>query len=229
MKPKTFNTTPDESDTYELADRPEKEVINQEAIESHWSIRARREGVQSVMSARHSIEENELATQALQRDVLQFLGGLKGLRVFELGVGIGRMTSELSRHAREVVGCDLTQGMLERAHQNLSDAQNVTLHHGRITDMDYKPNSFDLVFDSIVLLHILNPDELRATLHKMREMARRVFLCEHTYEGPDFPISKYSILRKPEEYHQLMKPYRLVREKTHFCAGDRFTMMLYER
>jgi len=228
MPSKTFNTTAQETDTYDSIDRTEKEAIETNDVENHWSVRSQRTGVQTVMSARHSLTENEEATLKLQQDIFDFIGDMKDSRVFELGVGIGRMTSEISKRAREVVGCDITKGMLDKARVNLSGSDNVTLFQGRITDMELEPKSFDLAFESIVLLHILNPEELNATVAKMRESARRVFLCEHTYEGPDFPISKYSILRKPEEYHEIMKPYRLVRQKTHFCAGDRFTMMLFE-
>lgn len=100
---------------------------------------------------------------------------------------------------------------------------------GKITEIEIPQPQFDLVFDSIVLLHILNPKELEQTASRMRELSDKILLIEHTYEGPDFPISKYSILRKPEEYAKLFKPYNLTRERTHYCAGDRFTMMLFEK
>lgn len=222
-------TATGETDTYDLKQREEKEAIPDEDVKKHWDTRATREDVQTVMSARHTLEENRVATRELQRDIFEFLEGLvEGKNVFELGVGIGRMTSELAKRAKEVTGVDLSPVMLEKAKQNLGELENVRLMLGKITDLELPPKAFDLVFESIVLLHILNPEELKGTIAKMEELSDRIFIVEHTYEGPDFPISKYSILRKPEEYETLFAPYKLAKQKDVKCAGDRFTMMLFE-
>ena len=69
----------------------------------------------------------------------------------------------------------------------------MTLRQGKIYEMEIEPGSFDLAFESIVLLHILDQQELRKTAEAMKSLSKRVFLCEHTYEGPDFPISKYTL------------------------------------
>jgi len=226
----SFDAATGENDTYDLKAREEKEQIAGEDVRKHWDTRAQRPDVQSVMSARHTLEENKRATEELRRDVFEFLQGLiESKKVFELGVGVGRMTSEIAKRAKEVVGVDLSPVMLERARQNLEGIDNVQLLLGKLTELDLPPKSFDLVFESIVLLHILNPDELKATIGKMQELSDRIFIVEHTYQGPDFPISKYSILRKPEEYEKLFAPYRLNKQKTHLCAGDNFTLMLFEK
>lgn len=225
----THDISPQEIDTYDLTNRENKEQFNEFDIVEHWKIRAKRPDVQSVMSARHSLQENLKATTELQEDIFNFLEGfVQDKRIFEFGVGVGRMTSELAKRAREVVGIDITQEMITRARDILKDLKNVDLRVGKITEFpDLQSKSFDLVFDSIVLLHILNPNELKTTIQKMQELSDTIFIVEHTYEGLDFPISKYSILRKPEEYAELFKPYTLLKSKTHLCAGDTFTMMLF--
>lgn len=226
----SFDVAAGEDDTYDLKVRTEKEQIAGEDVKKHWDTRAQRPDVQSVMSARHTLEENQRATEELRRDVFEFLkGSIEGKKVFELGVGVGRLTGEIAKRAKEVVGVDLSPIMLARAKQNLKDFDNVQLLLGKITELDLPSKSFDLVFESIVLLHILNPTELRETITKMQELSDKIFIVEHTDEGPDFPISKYSILRKPEEYEKLFTPYRLNKQKTHLCAGDHFTLMLFEK
>jgi SAM-dependent methyltransferase len=230
MEVKSYLTSKKEKDTYDLKERSEKEKISKKEVEEHWNIRAERPGVQSVMSARHTLKENEIATVKLQKEIIGFLEGyLDNKKIFELGFGIGRMTEVLVKRAKEVVGCDISPIMLEKAKNNLRGVDNVKLYLGKIKDVKVPKKSFDLVFDSIVLLHILDPKELNETINKMKELSDRVFIVEHTYEGLDFPISKYSILRKPEEYENLFKPYKLVKKKTHFCAGDTFTLMLFEK
>ena len=226
----SFDVAAGENDTYDLKAREEKERITEEDVRKHWDIRAQRPDVQSIMSARHTLEENKRATEELRRDVFGFLEGLiEDKKVFELGVGVGRMTSEIAKRAKEVVGVDLSSVMLERAKQNLEGFDNVQLLLGKLTELDLPAKSFDLVFESIVLLHILNPDELKVTIKKMQELSDRIFIVEHTYQGPDFPSSKYSILRKQKEYEKLFAPYGLIKQKTHLCAADNLTLMLFEK
>lgn len=228
-KIKAFHTNKTEKDTYEEITHKEKEEISAKEIEKHWNKRAQRQGVQAVMSARHPLPENEEATQKLQEDIFAFLGGwIVGKKVFELGVGIGRMTEEIARRAGEVVGNDISPIMLKRAEHRLKGYKNIVLHFGKIYEMDFPKKSFDLVFDSIVLLHILNPEELQKTIRAMQELSDTIFLVEHTYERENFPISKYSILRRSEEYVELLKPYGLLKQKTHLCAGDNFTFFLFQ-
>ena len=227
---KAYHLAKEEKDTYELKDTKEKECFSGEDVLLHWNTRAKRKGVQAVMSARHSLKENTLATKKLQADILNFLDGyIAGKNIFELGFGIGRMTSKLAKTAEKVVGCDISPIMFQKAKRNLKGIKNIELHLGKISDWSFKRKSFDLVFESIVLLHILNKDELKKTIDMMKKLSDKIFLCEHTYEGEDFPISKYSILRKVEEYEKLFNPYKLTRKKTHLCVGDNFTLMLFEK
>ncbi|HIH22842.1 TPA: class I SAM-dependent methyltransferase [Candidatus Micrarchaeota archaeon] len=228
---RAFSTAPGELDTYQQAERREKEQIPESEIRAHWDTRAQRPGLQSVMSARHSLEENERESSRFECAVIDFLKGyIENKTIFELGVGIGRFTKLLASAAARVVGCDLSPIMLEQARRNLEGLSNVQLHQGKITEIPLAHGErFDLVFDSIVLLHILSPTELRATIQRMIDLSDRIFIAEHTYEGPNFPISKYSILRTPKEYEELFAPYKLIKKQTHYCAGDTFTLMLFER
>ena len=218
-----------EKGTYDLVDTKIKEKTSHNEVLKHWEARAERPGVQSVMSARHSVEENEKATELLKNDILEFLAEeIKGKKIFEFGCGIGRMTEILAENNKQVIAVDFSENMLNKARENLRKFNNIKLTLGKLTELNIK-EKFDLVFESIVLLHILNPEELRNTVNKMKELSDAIFICEHTYEGEGFPISRYSILRKPEEYEELFKPYKLLKQKTHFCAGDRFTLMLFKK
>ncbi len=225
-----YQTSDGEKDTYEIKSRQEKERIPECEIVNHWETRAQRPDIQSVMSARHTIEENRKASVSLQNEIFDFLRDLASGKVFELGVGIGRMTYELAQRSQEVVGIDISPRMLERARENLRGLQNVMLYQGKLRDVDlpFPQKYFDLAFESIVLLHILNPRELSETARRMQSLTDRIFMVEHVYEGLGFPISKYSILRSPEEYVDLFKPYKLAKQKTHYCAGDKFMLMLFE-
>jgi ubiquinone/menaquinone biosynthesis C-methylase UbiE len=229
-KMKIHGITNEEEDTYDLKSRIIKESFSSNDIQEHWDKRAKRKGVQAVMSARHTLEENIEATELLKNEVFEFLGEyIIGKTVFELGFGVARMTEELAKRVKVVSACDLSPIMYAKAVERLSEYDNVQLQVGRITDIVPKETKYDLVFESIVLLHILNPQELKATVARMQELSDKIFIVEHTFEKPNFPISKFSILRKSEEYETLFDPYKLVKQKTHYCAGDNFTLMLFEK
>ena len=211
MKSKTYGLTKKENNTYHLISRENKELIGEQEILEHWNKRAEREDVQTVMSARHSLEDNINATIELQKEIKNFLGNLMiNKNIFEMGVGIGRMTQLLARNNNSIYGIDISRVMLNKAEINLNGFKNIKLILGKITQIEITKR-FDLVFDSIVLLHILNFEELKKTISKMQELSDNIFLVEHTYEGENFLISRYSILRKFEEYESLFKPYKLIK------------------
>jgi len=229
-KVKSHEITHEEDDTYDLQPREVKEGFSPTDVQKHWDKRAGRRDVQAVMSARHPLENNIEATELLKKDIFDLLGEyVVDQTVFELGFGVARMTGELAKRAKHVSACDLSSVMYSRSKEQLQDYDNVQLQVGRITDIVPSEARYDLVFESIVLLHILNPQELKETATRMQELSDRIFIAEHTFEGPDFPISKFSILRTPEEYEALFAPYQLVKQKTHYCAGDNFTLMLFEK
>ena len=218
--------------TYEQTSRETKEAISESEVREHWEARAKRKGLQAVMSARHWRITNWIESRKLKRNIFNFLKGrVEGKRVFELGFGIGRMTTELAKRAREVIAADASEEMHRKASQNLKGARNVTLHKGKITEVATR-GEFDLVFDSIVLLHILNPAELRATAERMKQLCAdngHVFLCEHVYEPRKSEGSRYSIFRRPEEYEKLFEPFELVARKPTRVSGDLFMMYLFKK
>ena len=112
---KPYGLAKDEKDTYETIDDKSKGSLSEKDVREHWSVRAARPGLQAVMSARHSIDENVQATRLLKEDMFDFLKGcIENRRVYELGVGIGRMTQELAKRASEVYGNDISSEMLAR-------------------------------------------------------------------------------------------------------------------
>jgi len=199
-------------------------------ISDEWSRRARRGGVAAVMSSRHSYQENRLASEKMKKDVINFLernyGSLEGKRVLELGCGIGRFTRELAARAGHVTAVDMTPEMLARAREYTSGIQNITYIRSRIADLKAYLN-FDIVFETITLLHILDEQEYRKSIDVMKSAAPCIFICEHMSDNA--PVSPYSRLRTFEQYEADFKPFRLAAsDKNHYCAGDWFPMMLFK-
>ncbi|MBM3251260.1 MAG: glycosyltransferase, partial [Candidatus Omnitrophica bacterium] len=218
-----------ETDTYEHLTRGEKEQIPPEQIIAHWNARAMRPGVSAVMSTRYTPKENEELSKKCVASVVDFLNSnISGKRVFEHGVGIGRMTSVIAKLAREVMGNDISPLMLQRARANLSEFDKVKLLLGKVIDLDLGSKSFDLVFGSLVLGHILNPAELKATVERLKELSDKIVIVEHISRDGDNHVSKYTILRTLKDYLDLFAPYKVVKNDVHVCGDDVYVLIVFE-
>jgi len=82
-------------------------------------------------------------------------------RVLELGCGTGRILGPLSEAAREAIGVDFAEGMVERARARGLDARLAEL-----TELPFADASFDLTCSFKVLPHV--PDVRRAIAEAVR-------------------------------------------------------------
>jgi len=208
-------------------------MVAKKQIRQEWKRRAQREDVLAVMSARHSLADNQKASSKMIDDIMAFLemhyGSLEGKRVLELGCGTGRFTRELGKKAREVVAVDMTPEMIERARTYTCNLKNIKYRIGRIADLDMQQlGQFDLAFESITLLHILDEKEYRKSIEVMKTAAPYVFICEHMADSA--PVSSYSALRSFDEYVRDFEPLSAVAyRKDHFCVTDWFPMILFKK
>jgi ubiquinone/menaquinone biosynthesis C-methylase UbiE len=91
-------------------------------------------------------------------------------RVLDVACGPGIVVEALARSAGEVVGCDITPAMLEKARERCSRAglANVLFTPGRAEALPFEDASFDAVVSRSAVHHF--PDPAAA----FREMARVV-------------------------------------------------------
>jgi SAM-dependent methyltransferase len=75
-------------------------------------------------------------------------------RALDFGCGAGRLTQALGARCAHVDGVDIASSMLEAA-ERLNSTTNVHFHHNVATDLAmFEPDTFDLVYSSIVLQHM---------------------------------------------------------------------------
>jgi 2-polyprenyl-3-methyl-5-hydroxy-6-metoxy-1,4-benzoquinol methylase len=87
-----------------------------------------------------------------------------GSRVLDYGCGIGRVTAALAPHVAEVVGVDVSDGMLREAAARLSGVANVRLLNAHAFAADDTGKPFDLVLLIDVLPYLSDPLPLLAGL-----------------------------------------------------------------
>ena len=108
-------------------------------------------------------------------------------RVLEVGVGTGLSLSLYPRNC-EVVGIDLSQGMLEKAQKRLEEHQldHVTLQRMDASQMEFPDDAFDTVMATYVVTAV--PD-YRPVISEMIRVCRpggRIVMLNHFSNGNKF-------------------------------------------
>jgi SAM-dependent methyltransferase len=118
------------------------------------------------------------------RRVLIESGIRPGMRVADLGCGVGLVTALLAALVRpdgHVVGIDASHAQLTEARKRLDgSATNVSLVESSATDTGLPAESFDLVFCRFLLIHLRHPEQ--ALLEMLRLIKPGgILVCEDGY------------------------------------------------
>jgi SAM-dependent methyltransferase len=115
------------------------------------------------------------------RRVLLEAGLRPGMRVADLGCGVGMVTTllaELVGPEGHVVGSDASAAQLAQAREQLNGhGANISFVEASATATRLPPESFDLVYCRFLLLHLPQPER---ALHEMRALLRPngILVCE---------------------------------------------------
>jgi SAM-dependent methyltransferase len=115
------------------------------------------------------------------RCVLLDAGLRRGMRVADLGCGVGLVTAllaELVGPEGHVVGLDASAAQLAQARERLTQGgTNVRFVQASATDTGLPPASFDLVYCRYLLIHVPEPDR---ALREMRALLKPngILVCE---------------------------------------------------
>lgn len=140
-----------------------------------WDARAQRDAFHYIASWRKDWDaasffaSGEKDVQELAAPVLERLAlDATDKTMAEIGCGVGRMTRSFASRFRAVIAVDISEEMLARAKNNLSDLSNVTwiLSDGQsISGLPTK--SLDFVFSYLVLQHYPSPELVDGTIREM--------------------------------------------------------------
>jgi SAM-dependent methyltransferase len=114
---------------------------------SHSEFRA---GVLDERSKQRFFETGEEVVDGLLSVAETAFGPLRYGVALDYGCGVGRLSRRLADRFREVIGVDISEGMLEEARRNLADRTNVSFQRA---DSEVT-KSLDFVVSKIVFLHI---------------------------------------------------------------------------
>jgi SAM-dependent methyltransferase len=116
------------------------------------------------------------------RGLLRRAGLARGMRVADLGCGVGTVTGDLARlvgSTGQVVGIDLSPDQLAQARGRLAGPgfAHVTFIEASATDTGLPGASFDLVYCRFLLLHLVQPQEALREMHRLLR-PNGILVCE---------------------------------------------------
>lgn len=127
----------------------------------YWDERARRYGRLAVgnLDPNEYYWEEQLRWAAFNRLYPRPFG----MRVLDIGCGVGTWAVRLSELGCEVVGVDVSPVMIEMA----MASANVVYRVGTAQDLDFSTGTFDLIISVTVLQHIVDDKELSRALRSL--------------------------------------------------------------
>jgi ubiquinone/menaquinone biosynthesis C-methylase UbiE len=116
-------------------------------------------------------------------EILPPLAGVKpNDRVLDLACGPGFVALEFARHAREVVGVDLTAEMLKKARAlaRREGFKNVTFRRANVNRLPFPNGSFDLVVTRASFHHFPEPGRVLREIARVIKKTGRILISDNT-------------------------------------------------
>ncbi len=122
--------------------------------------------------------------QRRQRDAVSRMGIKPGDRVLDIGIGTG-LSLEVYPRDCKVVGIDISEGMLKKAHQRIKTHHlaKASLAIADAMFMPFKENSFDHIFISMVVSVVSDAACLLNHIKRIGKPGCRVVIINHFQSG----------------------------------------------
>lgn len=138
--------------------------------------------------------------------VSDFLGSLKGKVVLDAGCGNGYWSRRLAKEAKEVIGVDFTEELIEIAKTKPS-SDNLKFQVGDLKDLKFPANEFDTVLCNMVLMDVNDLDKVIGELARVLKIGGRlvISIIHPCFENPP---NTYSLKnKKGEQTAKVVKHY----------------------
>jgi len=150
---------------------------------------------------------------------LNFIGNVRNQEVLDIGCGTGRYCELLAKRGARVVGIDPSRKMLECAKRKTTDDCRFDLVCGRIQDLKFPSNHFNVVVSALTFGHIPELGQVMMDISRAIKKGGRLIVSDiHPY----WPVSGHDYAeffdengqeyRTPEYPHLLGEYWALFEE-----------------
>lgn len=107
--------------------------------------------------------------------------------ILDVACGPGLVACDFARHARHVVGIDLTPAMIEQAtaRQRAEGLANLSWHVGDVASLPFPGGSFSVAFTRYSFHHLLDPAGVLAEMVRVTEPGGRVAVVDVYSTSPE--------------------------------------------
>jgi len=133
--------------------------------------------------------EGEAGRTRLKRRVNMLTSHISaGMKVLEIGCGIGYFTTELAKTGAGVTAIDISPDLLAEAKKNIK-SENVIFKEENAYALSFAANSFDSIIGSSVLHH-LDIEKAIAEFHRVLKVGGSVYFTEPNMVNPQLILQK---------------------------------------
>jgi ubiquinone/menaquinone biosynthesis C-methylase UbiE len=165
-------------------------------------------------------EHNPLITLE-QNITLDLIGNVRNQRVLDVGCGTGRYCELLAKKGAKIVGIDPSSRMLEYARRKISPNCKFELRLGRIENLGFPDNHFNVVLCALTVGHLLELEPAIKEVSRIIKTKGRLIVSDmHPYwfvsgydyvkfldkSGQEYRIPEYAHLF--EEYWNLFRKFK---------------------
>lgn len=169
-------------------------------VHDFWNKAACGESLYLSATTAEAFSEHARIRYALEPEILSFaqFGRTRGLKVLEIGVGLGADHSQFAQAGADLDGIDLTERAVDFTRRRLAIlGLNSRLQVGDCENLPFADNTFDMVY-SWGVLHV-SPDTPRAVREVCRVLkpgGRAKIMIYHKYSCIGFMLwVRYALLR----------------------------------
>jgi SAM-dependent methyltransferase len=112
---------------------------------------------------------------------LKYLPDVTGLRVLEVGCGVGEFTRLLAERGADVVGADISRFAVEETRREVDGFPSATAAVADICALPFASESFDLVVSLETIEHSPSPRTARAELVRVLRRGGKLILTHPNY------------------------------------------------
>jgi ubiquinone/menaquinone biosynthesis C-methylase UbiE len=121
--------------------------------------------------------------------------GNEGLRILDVGTGTGFLSIPLAELGHEVVGVDMSEGMMSICRRKAQGKNvKIDLRNGDAEELPFDDNSFDIVVSRWVLWTLFHPEKAVNEWHRVLRPEGRAYAFETPFIGKEkgSQIKRYS-------------------------------------
>ena len=176
----------------------------------------------------------------MRREMMQLLEWQNGAKVLYVSIGTGKdfnyIPANVDAKSLQLIGADISMGMLRRAQKVWSRKLNLSLVHCAAEDLPFADNSFDIVFHVGGINFFTDKARAIAEMLRVAKPGTLLMIADETQDFIESQYQKNALTKKAyqDAHFDLAEienaiPENAHERQTHFLWDNRFYAMTFRK